>query len=79
MVQAVSSSQWAKTFSRTSEKHKIITESQYGRLKGQQAQSAVLNKLLYYGINNQYVDKYTIVDEDLKANYDTEGWWVFSI
>ena len=71
-VQAVSSSQWAQTFSRTSEKHKIITESQYGGRKGRQAQSAVLNKLLYYDINNQYVDNYTIVDEDLKANYDRE-------
>ena len=71
-VQAISSSQWAKKISRSSEKHKIVTESQYGGRKGRQAQSAVLNKLLYYDINNQYVTDYTIIDEDLKANYDRE-------
>ena len=71
-IQAISSSQWAKKFSQASEKHHIITESQYGGRKGRQAQSAVLNKILYYDINNQYVQDYTIVDEDLKANYDRE-------
>lgn len=54
-IQAISSSQWAKKFSQASEKHHIITESQYGGRKGRQAQSAVLNKILYYDINNQYV------------------------
>ena len=71
-VQAISSSQWARKFAQSSETNKIVTESQYGGRKGRQAQSAVLNKLLYYDINNQYIDNYTIVDEDLKANYDRE-------
>lgn len=35
-VQAISSSQWAKTISRSAERHKIITKSQYGARKGRQ-------------------------------------------
>ena len=71
-IQAISSSQWAQKMSRNSEKHQIISNSQYGGRKGRQAQSAVLNKILYYDINNRYVKDYTIIDEDLKANYDRE-------
>ena len=71
-IQAISSSQWAQKMSRSSEKHHIISNSQYGGRKGRQAQSAVLNKILYYDINNQYVNDYTIIDKDLKANYDRE-------
>lgn len=69
-IQAISSSQWAQKMSRNSEKHQIISNSQYGGRKGRQAQSAVLNKISYYDINNQYVKNYTIIDEDLKANYE---------
>ena len=42
------------------------------RQPGNQAQSAILNKVLAYDTNNLYVKNYTSVDEDLKANFDRE-------
>ena len=71
-LQAIAKSQWSKKLIRHSEYKRLITDSQYGGRAGNQAQSAVLNKVLAYDTNNLYVKNYTSVDEDLKANFDRE-------
>ena len=71
-LQAIAKSQWSRKLIRHAESKNLITSSQYGGRAGNQAQSAVLNKVLAFDSNNLYVRDYTSVDEDLKANFDRE-------
>ena len=43
---------------------KLLTEDQYGGRAGRQAQSTVLNKLLYYNIQNQIAEEAIFIDKD---------------
>jgi len=51
---------------------KKVTEDQYGGRKNNQAQSTVLNKVLYYNINAQTLQNTEYDDDDLRSNYDRE-------
>ena len=52
------------------EKHKLITDEQYGGRKHRQAQSAVLNKVLYSNISLQTRVSWACMDDDARACYD---------
>ena len=49
---------------------KLLTEDQYGGRAGRQAQSAVLNKLLYYNIQNQIAEEAIFIDKDGRSCFD---------
>ena len=71
-LQFISKSIWAKKMIRTAEQNKNITDAQYGGRHGRQAQSSVLNTILYYDIHRQLRKDYTSNDDDMKANFDRE-------
>ena len=47
-----------------------ITDQQYGGRKNKMAQSAVINKLLYYGIVHQQLMQAAFMDDDARNCYD---------
>ena len=47
-----------------------ITDQQYGGHKNKMAQSAVLNKLMYYGIVYQQLMQVAFMDDDARNCYD---------
>jgi len=49
-----------------------MTDDQYGGRKHRQAQSAVLNKIMYYDINRMSVTHAQYDDIGMKSNYDRE-------
>ena len=49
-----------------------ITDGQYGGRNGRQAQSSVLNTVLYGDFHRQRRRDYTSNDDDMKANFDRE-------
>ena len=61
---------YCKKLMENAEKHDIITKQQYGGRKDQQAQSAVINKLLYYNIAHQQVMNAAFIDDDARNCYD---------
>ena len=63
---------WAKQIMKRAEEKNKITDDQYGGRAARQAQSAVLNKLLYYDLGRQTLIESQYDDDDLKANYDRE-------
>ena len=71
-LQAISTSQWCKGLVGYAERNKLLAEGQYGGRNNRQAQSEVLDKVLSFDISNLMIKLYTCVDEDLKANFDTE-------
>ena len=46
-LQAITKSQWAKHLLRNAENHNLLADSQYSGRAQRQAQSAILNKLLF--------------------------------
>jgi len=71
-VNAVAKALWAKKLMRIAERTGKMTDDQYGGRKHRQAQSAVLNKILYYDINRMSVTNAQYDDIDMKSNYDRE-------
>ena len=47
-----------------------VTDEQYGGRRNLQAQSAVLNKVMYYDITRQTRSKSAFMDDDAKACYN---------
>ena len=71
-LQFISKSKWAREMLAYAESRNLITNSQYGGRRYRQAQSAVLNTVLYYDINYQTTTEYTSNDDDMRANFDRE-------
>ena len=71
-VNAIAKLVWAKTLMKEAEMENKINEDQYGGRRGRQAQSAVLNKVMYYNINAQTLTETQYDDDDLRSNYDRE-------
>jgi len=71
-LQFISKSIWAKKMINKAEKEDLITDAQYGGRAGRQAQSSVLNTVLYYDVHRQLRKDFTSNDDDMKANYDRE-------
>lgn len=52
------------------EKNTLITDEQYGGRNRRQAQSAVINKILYYNLSRQMHMTSAFIDIDARACYD---------
>ena len=63
---------WAKKLMKIAETTNNMTDNQYGGRKHRQAQSAVLNKILYYDVNRMSMREAQYDDIDMKSNYDRE-------
>ena len=55
---------------RNAESNGLITDEQYGGRNGRMAQSAVLNKLMYYNLSHQTLTPCAFMDDDARACYD---------
>jgi len=62
----------AKKISSISEKTFNITDDQYRCRENRQAQSVVLNKIVYYDINRATMMESQYYEVDMKSNYDRE-------
>jgi ribonuclease HI len=71
-VNAIAKALWAKKLMRIAEKTQNMTDGQYGGRKNRQAQSAVLNKILYYDVNRMTMKEAQYDDIDMRSNYDRE-------
>ena len=71
-ISAIAKFVWAKKLMSDAEKERKITNDQYGRRKRCQAQSAVLNKVLYYNSNVQNLRDTEYDNDDLRSSYDRE-------
>jgi len=69
-VSAMAKGSWAKKLTRIVEKTGNITADEFGDRKNRQAQSVVLNKLLYYGINRATMTESQYYKVDMKSHYD---------
>jgi len=71
-LQFISKYLWAKKMLNSAENNNLITDAQYGGRHGRQAQSSVLNTVLYYDLHRQLRKDFTSNDDDIKANFDRE-------
>lgn len=55
---------------RHAEKQQLITDEQYGGRSQRKAQSAVINKVLYYNLSRQMLMPAAFMDDDAQACYD---------
>ena len=69
-LNCIAKSQWSKKLMRHVDTFKLLTEDQYGGRAGRQAQSAVLNKILYYNIQNQIAEEAIFIDKDGRSCFD---------
>ena len=61
---------YCKKLMDNAEKHDMITKQQHGGRKNKQAQTAVINKLLYYNIAHQQLLNAAFIDDDARNCYD---------
>ena len=61
---------YCKKLMQKAESMQAITDQQYGGRKEKMAQSAVLNKLMYYGIVQQQLMQAAFMDDDARNCYD---------
>ena len=69
-VQFVAKLFYVKKLMNTAEKNRLITDEQYGGRNRRQAQSAVINKILYYNLSRQMRMTSAFIDIDARACYD---------
>ena len=69
-VQFLAKHHYVNQMMKTAEKENLITEEQYGGRRKKQAQSAVLNKILYHNISRQMLVTSAFTDDDARACYD---------
>ena len=69
-VQFIAKLFYCKKLLHNAEKHDLITGQQYGGRKQQQAQTVVLNKLMYYNISHQQLLEAAFMDDDARNCYD---------
>ena len=61
---------YCKKLMHNAEKHDLITNQQYGGRSNLQAQSAVINKLMYYNIAQQQLIEAAFMEDDARNCYD---------
>jgi len=71
-INALAKALWSRKLMKIANQEKIMTDDQYGGRKNRQAQSAILNKVLYYDINRMSMCECQYDDIDMKSNYDRE-------
>ena len=69
-LNCIAKAHWAQDMMRSIEKNTLITDDQYGGRKGRQAQSAVLNKMLYFNIQHQLAESAVFIDKDARNCFD---------
>ena len=69
-LQFISKIFYVKKMMGNAERLNLVTDEQYGARPNRQAQSAVLNKRLYYNITHQMRHECAFMDDDAKACYD---------
>ena len=69
-LQFISKHVYVQQMMNNAEKHGLITDEQYGGRKNRQAQSAVINKVLYGNISLQTRVNWACMDDDARACYD---------
>ena len=69
-LNCIAKTHWSRSLMHHIEKYKSITDDQYGGRKGRQAQSAVINKILYYNIQHQIVEDAIFIDKDARSCFD---------
>ena len=55
---------------KNAEKYDLITSQQHGGRQNKQAQSAIINKLMYYNITHQRLMEAELMDDDARNCYD---------
>ena len=63
-LNCIAKAHWAQDMMTSIETNHLITDDQYGGRKGRQAQSAVLNKILYFNLQHQLVESAIFIDKD---------------
>jgi len=71
-INAIAKGLWARKLMQIAEITGNMTDNQYGGRKRRQAQSAVINKVLYYDINRTNMREAQYDDIDMRSNYDRE-------
>ena len=61
---------WSRELMKHVERENTITDDQYGGRRGRQAQSAVINKLMYYNIQHQIAEEAVFIDKDARSCFD---------
>ena len=69
-LNCIAKSQWSRKLMNHVEINQLLTEDQYGGRKNRQAQSAVLNKVLYYNIQFQTHEDAIFIDKDGRSCFD---------
>ena len=69
-VQFIAKNFYITKLMRHAEKQNLITDEQYGGRSRRQAQSAVINKVLYYNLSRQMLMPAAFIDDDARACYD---------
>ena len=69
-VQFIAKSFYILRMMKLAEKHKLISDEQYGGRNKHQAQSVILNKIMYYNISTQTRIPAAFMDDDARACYD---------
>jgi len=69
-LNGIAKQHWARDLMHYVEKKKTLTNDQYGGRRGRQAQSAVINKLLYYNIQHQLAEEAIFIDKDARSCFD---------
>ena len=69
-VQFIAKLNYCKKLMSNAEKYDLITSQQHGGRRNKQAQSAIINKLLYYNITHQRLMEAAFMDDDARNCYD---------
>ena len=69
-LNCIAKAHWAQDLMTSIETQHLITDDQYGGRKGRLAQSAVMNKVLYFNLQHQYVEAASFIDKDARNCFD---------
>ena len=69
-LNCIAKAHWAQDLMRHVEKNSSLTDDQYGGRSRRQAQSAVMNKVLYFDIQRQLAEPAVFIDKDARNCFD---------
>ena len=69
-LNCIAKAHWAQDLMTSIEDNHLLTDDQYGGRRGRLAQSAVLNKMLYFNIQHQLVESAVFIDKDARNCFD---------